>query len=473
MAQYKGDPRIEEEVAKLSWPEAPKFVTEIPGPKSQALLEKEMANETVTRCMPHIMGGSWAEAFGATAKDSDGNIIIDFVAGVGVNNVGHCHPKVVEVIRRECALLGHTADMINPNRQKLGEKLSQIAPGKLKGNVKMVYGLSGTSVIEIGVKFARKMTGRQYIASLDGCYHGAIGEAGILSSFTLDERAQGLSLTPFVHHLQPYAYCYRCPWNLKYPDCDLECAKYLEWQLSDPRTGINSMNIAAILIEPFQAEGGYVFPPEGYLNRIKEICEKFGILFMADEIQAGMGRTAKFFTVEHYGVEPDIITLGKSLGGDLPFSAAIIRKDIAAKLQPVSHVVTAVGNAISCAVACTNIDLMQNGLLDRGAKLGDYILACLEDMAKEREIIGDVRGKGMAFGVELVKNRKTKKPIEQDEMMRILTALRDRGIFELPCGRYGNVLRFSPPLVLTKAHADKALEIISEILKEVEGDILE
>jgi 4-aminobutyrate aminotransferase len=467
MTELKLDPQIEKEMEKLSYPEAPKIMTEMPGPKSKALWDKEMANETVTRMCPNIFGGSWAEAFGATIKDSDGNITIDLVSGVGVNTLGHCHPKVVETIRRECAILGHTSDMVNPNRQKLGEKISQIAPGNLKGNVRMQYGLSGTSAIETAVKFARKATGRQFTATFDGCFHGCIGEAGVLSSF-IDARAEGLALNAFHYPLHPYAYCYRCPFRMKYPECDLECAKYVEWQLTNPRSAINAENIASFLIEPFQAEGGCVFPPDGYLNRIKEMCEKFGILYLDDEVQAGMGRTAKFFAIEHYGVEPDIIILGKAFGGDVPFSGMVINNKTAEKLLPCSHVITAVGNATSCAVAHTNIELLQNGLLERGAILGEYLIDRMKDLSKEREIIGDVRGKGMAVGLELVKNRETKEPLLGEETNRILLRLRDKGVYDMPCGRYDNVLRLLPPLVITKAHLDKAIEIVSEVLKEAE-----
>jgi len=462
----------EEEVSKLSWPEAPKIVTKkIPGPKSKVILEKEMTNETPTRIMPNAIPCVWSEAFGATVKDPDGNIFIDLTAGIAVNNVGHSHPKVVEVIRKECGILMHNPDASNPWRQKLGEKLSQIVPGNLKGNVKMAYGLSGSSAIEIALKFARAATGKHLILGFQGAYHGGIGSALTLTTGS-QYRSKYRPFMPFVLHVGPYAYCYRCPFDLKYPDCDLACAKYVEYQISSPYCGIDVEDIAALIAEPIQAEGGYVPPPPGFLDYLKKMCQRLGILYIDDEVQVGMGRTGKMFAIEHYGVEPDMITLGKALGGDLPFSAVISRKDIAEKLDPMSHVLTAVGNATSCAVACTNIDLLQDGLIDRAAELGDYILAKLRGIAKEREIIGDVRGKGLGIALELVKNRKTKQPLQLGEMVRVMWGLRDKGVLLLPAGRFGNVLRFISPLVITKAHVDKALEIISQILKEVEGDVL-
>ncbi|GAH36094.1 unnamed protein product, partial [marine sediment metagenome] len=292
----------------LSWPEAPKIVTkEIPGPKSKEILEKEDTYETVTEMAPRGIPMAWSEAFGSTVKDPDGNMYIDLVAGVATNNVGHSHPKVVEVIRRECAILMHNGGAPNLPRQRLGEKLSQIAPGKLKGNVKITYGLSGSSAIEIATKFAKKATQRHFVASFEGSYHGAIGTTLDLGTSARGRGIRGAyrPFSPFVLHLGPYAYCYRCPFNLKYPECDLQCAKYVEFQIGSPRSGLDAQDIAAIVIEPIQGEGGYVPPPEGFLSYIKKVCERFGILFIADEIQFGMGRAGKFFSIEHYGVEPD------------------------------------------------------------------------------------------------------------------------------------------------------------------------
>ncbi len=461
----------EEEVSKLSWPEAPKIITKIPGPKTKKIFDKEMANETPTRIGAVAFHHVWSEALGATVKDPDGNVFIDLTSGVAVNNVGHTHPKVVEVIKRECELLMHVPDMSTPWRQKLGEKLAEIAPGKLKENVKMAYGLSGSSAIEIALKFSRAITGRSHIIALEGSYHGSIGTALTLTGSPA-YRVNYRPFMPFVYRANPYAYCYRCPLNMTYPGCDLQCAKFIEFQLTGTYSGVDIEDVAALIIEPIQAEGGYVPPPPRFLEYLRKLCQRLGILFIADEVQVGFGRTGKMFAVEHYGIEPDLITMGKALGGDLPFSGVMVRKDLAEKLMPMSHVLTAAGNNMSCAVACTNIDLLKGGLVDRSAALGDYVIAQLKDIAKERELIGDLRGKGLGIAIELVKNRETKEPLSRDEMGRIMWALRDKGVLLLPAGRFGNVLRFIPPLVITKDHTDKALEIISQVLKEVEGDIL-
>jgi 4-aminobutyrate aminotransferase len=461
----------EEQFEKLSYPEAPKVVTEIPGPKAKPILEKELANETPTRIGALGMQMVWSEALGATVKDPDGNIYIDLTSGVAVNAVGHSHPKIVEVIRKECGVLMHAPDMSTPYRQKLGEKLSEIAPGNLKGNVRMAYGLSGSSAVEIAIKFLRGATGKSRILAFQGAYHGALGLTLSLTTSPVF-RSKYRPFTPFIERLGPYPYCYRCAIHLTYPKCELECAKYVEYQLTDPYSGVDVKDVAALIVEPMQGEGGYVPTPPGWLDYIRKLCTKLDILLIDDEVQMGMGRTGKMFCIEHYGVEPDAITMGKALGGDFPFSGVMFKKDIVKDLEPFSHVLTAVGNSTGCAVACTNIDLLRDGLVDRGLELGNYTQAKLKEMAKERELIGDVRGLGMAIAIEIVSNRETKEPVSPEVMGRILWTLRDKGVVILPCGRYGNVLRFMPPLVITKKHVDKALEIISEVLKEVEDDVL-
>lgn len=463
----------ERELANLSFEEAPRIVSEmLPGPKSQKLIDIETENETVTRVIPNVMPAAWEQARGATVKDPDGNYYIDLTAGIAVNNVGHCHPQVVETINQQCKLLMHNPDAPNPSRARLGQKLQQLAPGKLKGNVKMAYGLSGSSAVEIAVKFARAATGKSHIVAFQGAYHGALGTTVSLTT-SQQFRSNYGPFNPYVYHTGPYAYCYRCPFKLEYPKCELECAKYIENQLLGPSSGIDIENVAALIVEPVQGEGGYVPPPEGFLNALKEICEKADILYIDDEVQAGMGRTGKMFAIEHYGVTPDLITLGKALGGDLPFSAVLTENSVAEKLSPMSHILTAVGNATSSAVACTNIDLLQDGLLERAEKLGGYTRDMLQDMMNEIEMIGDVRGKGFMIAIELVKNRETKTPIDLGDLMQILWGLRENGVLMLPCGRHNNVLRFMPPLVITKKHVDRSLETIGAVLKQSQENILE
>jgi 4-aminobutyrate aminotransferase len=458
----------EEYFDKLSYPDAPKIVTKsIPGPKTRALLDKELANETPTRIAPIGIPLAWEEAFGATFKDPDGNIYIDLSSGVAVNNVGHCHPEIVKVIKNECGRLMHTPDGTCKHRQRLGEMLSGMAPGGLKGNVKMAYGLSGSSANEIAIKFARASTGKSIILGFQGAYHGSIGTTlSLTTSPTF--RSKYRPFMPFVDRLGPYPYCYRCPYGLTHPECDLQCAKYVEFQLTDPYGGIDVGNVAALILEPMQGEGGYVPPPPGWMKYIYNLCKRLGILIIDDEVQMGMGRTGTLFAVENFDVEPDIITMGKALGGDLPFSAVLCRSDLVKDLEPFSHVLTAVGNSMSCAVACKNIELVQDGLLERSREMGAYAMKRLKALAEQREVIGDVRGMGWGIALELVSDKKTKKPLSTAEVVRMVWLLRDNGVYVLPCGRYGNILRVIPPLTISKALVDKGIDIIAEVLETID-----
>ncbi len=455
----------EEYFEKLSYPDAPKIVTSsIPGPKTRELLEKELGNETPTRIAPIGIPVAWEEASGATFKDPDGNVYIDLSAGVAVNNVGHSHPEIVDVIKKECGRLMHTPDGTCKNRQQLGATLSEIAPGNLKGNVKMAYGLSGSSANEIAIKFARASTGKSIILGFQGAYHGSIGTTLTLTT-SPTFRSLYRPFMPFVERLGPYPYCYRCPYDLTHPECDLQCAKYVEFQLTDPYGGIDVGNVAALILEPMQGEGGYVPPPPGWMEYIYNLCKRLGILVIDDEVQMGMGRTGTMFACEHYDIEPDIITMGKALGGDVAFSAVLCRADLVKDLEPFSHVLTAAGNSMSCAVACKNIELMQDGLLDRANEMGGYAMGRLKDLAKERDVIGDVRGLGWGIAIELVSNKETKQPLSMAEVVRIVWHLRDKGVYVLPCGRYDNILRMIPPLVISKDLVDKAIDIIADVLE--------
>ncbi len=473
MPEYLWNSSLEKEIENMSFQEAPQIVTEeLPGPKSRELLAAEADLETPTRVFPMVMSTVWSEARGATVRDPDGNCYIDLTAGIAVNNVGHCNPKVVETIQRECSRLMHNADATNPHRVKLGQKLQEIAPGSLRKNAKIAYGLSGSSAGEIALKFARAATGKSHVVALHGAYHGALGNTLALTT-SPNFRSSYKPLPSNVYHVGPYAYCYRCPWDLKHSQCNLECARFIEYQLLERGTGIEVEDVAAMIVEPVQGEGGYVHPPAEFLQELKRICEKAGILYIDDEVQAGMGRTGKMFAVEHSGVDPDMVILGKALGGDLPFSAVITRKDIGEKLPMASHLITAVGNATSAAVACTNLDLLQVPLLERTETVGNYVISVLKDVLEDVEIVGEIRGRGLMIGVELVKNRETKKPLHVKEMRKIVQSLRNKGVLLIPSGRYTNVLRLMPPLVITRKHLDRAMEILSEVLKEVQQEVKE
>ena len=458
----------EEELRKLSHPEAPKLVTkEIPGPKAKEVLNKVYELETITLLAPYLVPFVWYEARGATIMDPDGNVFIDMTAGVAVNAVGHSHPEVVEVIKAQAEKLMHTVDMPSPRRIELIEELSRIAPGEMKGNVRVAFAMSGSDAAEMCLKFARWYTGRAEIITFHGGYHGVT--TGTLALTTNPAYKRGLPpLVPGIH-FAPYAYCYRCAFGQKgYPDCDLQCARYVEDLITKPGTGLIDKP-AAVIMEPVQGEGGYIPPPGEFVKWVWKVCRENDVVFIDDEVQSGFCRTGKWFAIEHWGVTPDILNLGKALGGDFPVAAVVGLKRVMDKLSKASQPVTFAGNALGCAVALKNIELMKKYKLDeRAAKLGDYFMKMLKELENESRIIGEVRGLGLMIGVEMVKDKKTKQPMDLDKMVWLVHRMRDKGVLALICGRWSQVFRFMPPLVITKDMLDKAFEIFRDTVKELE-----
>jgi 4-aminobutyrate aminotransferase len=264
----------------------------------------------------------------------------------------------------------------------------------------------------------------------------------------------------------PYAYCYRCAFNMTYPACDIQCAKYVDYALNTPYTGLD--DVAAIIIESEQGEGGYVAPPPEYFQIIKKAAEKYGALYVADEVQSGAGRTGKMWCIEHAGVVPDMLTWGKGMGGDMPMAGVTFRNEINKSLVEGSQPSTFAGNALACAVSMTNIDIITDkemDLIGRADQLGKEVQGKLKDAAKTVKIIGDVRGRGLMIGLEVVADRKTKEPLAEDKCGEITMKLLNSGVLMVPCGRYGNVFRFMPPLTVPRDMALKAIDILIDILK--------
>jgi len=255
---------------------------------------------------------------------------------------------------------------------------------------------------------------------------------------------------------------------MEYPSCGLQCAKYVDYVLNTPYTAAD--DVAVLIVEPQQGEGGYVPPPPGYLAILKEACEKHGALFLADEVQAGAGRTGKMWSVEHSGVEPDMLTWGKGMGGDMPMAGLTLRKDLADKIPEGSQPNTFAGNAVAAATAMTNIDILtenDNALIHRAAELGEEIKGWLLEGAACSRIIGDVRGRGLMIGIEMVKDKETKEPLDKDTIGRIVFGLLNRGVIMVPCGRYGNVFRFMPPLTITREYCRKAADILLDVIGNI------
>ena len=453
----------EAELAKLSYPGAPEILTSIPGPKSLNVLKDVPKYESLTR-----PGGAappvFDEGMGATVKDPDGNLFIDLTAGVAVSAVGRRHPKVVEAIQKQMSKMMHAIEAVSTRRTELAKKISSIMPEGLRGNCVSYFTQSGSGAVETAIKFARHLTGRAQIVAFHGAYHGVWVGSGALT--TGDHYHHGYGpLMPYVIHV-PYAYCYRCCFGLEYPGCKLQCAKYVDYVLNTPYTAAD--DVAALIVEPLQGEGGYLVPPPGYMEILKKACDKCGALFIADEIQAGAGRSGKMWSIEYSDVVPDILTWGKGMGGDLPMAGVTFRADYADKLMESSQPGTFAGNSLSATVCMTNIDILTDSdydLMGRAASLGEETKARIQEVSKGIGIIGDVRGQGLFIGVELVKDKETREPLPTETIGEIMAELLNQGIIAVPCGRYHNVIRFMPSLIITKEYLEKATYILLNICK--------
>jgi 4-aminobutyrate aminotransferase len=454
----------EAELAKLSYPGAPKILTAIPGPQSLKVLKDVPRYESLTRpgsASPPVFD----EGIGATIKDPDGNLFIDLTAGVAVSAVGRRHPKVIEAMQKQMGKMMHAIEAVSTRRTELAKRISSIMPEGLRGNCVSYFTQSGSGAVETAIKFARHLTGRAQIVAFHGAYHGVWVGSGALT--TGDHYHQGYGpLMPYVIHV-PYAYCYRCCFGLEYPSCDLQCAKYVDYVLNTPYTAAD--DVAALIVEPLQGEGGYLVPPPGYMEILKKACEKCGALFISDEVQAGAGRSGKMWSIEYSDVVPDMLTWGKGMGGDLPMAGVAFKADSADKMVEASQPNTFAANSLSAAVCMANIDILTDreyDLMGRAAKLGEEITSRLQEASKDISIIGDVRGKGLFIGIELVKNKETREPLPAEMMGSILSELLNQGVIVVPCGRYHNVVRFMPSLIITKEYLEKGVAILLDICKK-------
>jgi 4-aminobutyrate aminotransferase len=439
----------------------PFILTELPGPEARKVLEKDQkfVSQSYTRVYPLVV----KSAKGVWVDDADSNRFLDFTSGIAVTNTGHCHPKVVEAIHRQAEQLIHMSgsDFYYGLQSDLAAKLSEITPGPKEKRV--FFGNSGAEAIEAALKLARYHTRRPRVLAFLGAFHGrTMGALSLTASKVIHEK--GFSpLVPGITHV-PYAYCYRCPYHQgPYPTCGCACIDWIRDDLF--KRSIPPEEVAAIFVEPIQGEGGYIIPPPEFHQKLHQLAKEFGILFVADEVQSGMGRTGKMMAIEHWGVVPDIIALAKGLASGMPLGATVAQSEVM-DWVPGSHASTFGGNPISCRAALATIELLEGGLIANAVRLGDYILNQLKDFQKRFELIGDVRGKGLMIGIELVKNLVTKeKAIE--ERSQIIQACFKKGLLILGCGE--NVIRLIPPLIITRREADLALTILEEVLTEIKA----
>jgi len=441
--------------------DAPHLQTAIPGPQARALMErdKRYSSPSYTRYVPLCV----KRALGCVIEDLDGNRFLDFTAGIAVNSTGHCHPKVVAAIQDQAAKLIHMcgSDYYNEPQTLLVEKLCQIAPGKTPKRV--FFTNSGAESIEAAFKLARYHTGRAKVIAFLGAFHGRTFGAMSLTGSKITQRAHFAPLVPEVQHV-PFGYCYRCPYNLKFPSCKLECVSVIEKTLF--KATVPPDEVAAIFVEPIQGEGGYIVPPEGYLQSLRELCDRHKILLIADEIQTGFGRTGKMFAMEHAGVEPDILCVAKGIASGLPLGAMIAKHDVM-DWQEGAHGSTFGGNPVSCAAALASIDLIERLYMKNAALVGAHMLTRLKKLqARFPERIGDVRGQGLFIGIEFVNNSRARtadKNLRDEIVQRAFM----KGLVLIGAGEA--VLRFCPSLGITKKEADCGLQIIEDILGHIVG----
>lgn len=437
---------------------APDIKTPLPGPKAAAIIARDSAyvSPSYTRDYPFVM----ASGEGATVEDVDGNVFLDCAAGIAVNGTGHSHPDVVRAITQQAGKYLHMSgtDFYYEPQVQLAETMAGIVPvGGGTGKVRSFFSNSGAEAVEAALKLAKYSTKRLNIIAFLGSFHGRTTGAMAVTSSKYVQRTGFGPMMPGVYHA-PYANCYRCPVGQKPESCQAECLTYLQEQILIHL--VSPEEVAAILVEPIQGEGGYVVPPKVFLQRLRELTKKHGMLLIADEVQSGMGRTGKMFACEHFDLDVDIITIAKGIASGLPLGVTAARADVMT-WPPGAHASTFGGNPVSAVSALATIKLLKDGLIKNAEVVGEHLIGRLRELQQKHQIIGDVRGKGLMIGVELVRDRVTKERAI-DERNRVVQEMFKRGVLILGAGR--NAIRFAPPLVLTKDQADTIVKVFDEAL---------
>jgi 4-aminobutyrate aminotransferase / (S)-3-amino-2-methylpropionate transaminase / 5-aminovalerate transaminase len=435
--------------------------TSVPGPKSKALAQRRDA--AIPRGLSQATPVYVARAEGAILEDVDGNRFIDFAGGIGCLNIGHRSPGVVKAIHEQADRFLHTCIQVTPYESyvRLAERLNALTPGKFPK--KTLFVNSGAEAVENAVKIARAYTKRPGIIAFEDAFHGRTMMTLSLTSKTHPYKA-GFQPFPGEVYRIPYAYCYRCSYSLKYPSCDLYCARHLEDTF---KRVVAQEGVAAVIAEPVLGEGGFVVPPLDYFQTLLEVCRKHNVLFIADEVQSGFGRTGALFASERYGIEPDIIVMAKSLGGGLPLAAVTGRAEIMDAPGPGGLGGTFAGNPISCAAALAVLDLFEKQDLNgRARELGDYFQKRAREWQKRWPIIGEVRGLVGMQALELVRSPGNREPAAE-ETKNITRYCYEHGVITISAGSYGNVIRLLMPLVISDEQMDEGLAVLEGALQSV------
>jgi len=439
---------------------APKLKTALPGPNAKRVLEgdERFISPSYTRSYPMVA----KSGRGIVVTDVDGNEFFDFSAGIAVVSTGHCHPQVVAAIQKQAGELIHMSgtDFYYENMVALAEQLSKIAP--MPGPHRIYYGNSGTEAIECAFKLARYHTKRQNVIAFYGAFHGRTMGALSLTASKPQQKRRFAPLVPGVTHIR-YPDVYRDA-GTQDPDAfALSCARFIEDKLF--RTNLPPEEVAAIFVEPVQGEGGYVIAPTIFMQELRRICDRHGILLVVDEVQSGVGRTGKWWAVEHTGVQPDIVCVAKGIASGMPLGVTITKAEIMDWI-PGSHASTFGGNPVCIAAALATLDVIEReALLKNASEVGGHMLKRISNWPGKHKLVGDVRGRGLMIGVEVVKDKKTKEyaASQRDEIVQIAF---ERGILFLGCGP--STIRIAPPLIVTKEEADVAIDALEEAISIVE-----
>ena len=436
--------------------DAPDIKTQLPGPKAKAIIErdKRFVSPSYTRDYPFVI----ARGEGAVVEDVDGNCFLDCAAGIAVNSTGVSHPDVVKAISEQAQKFIHMSgtDFYYEPQVRLAEELASIAP--IDGPVRTFFGNSGTEATEASIKLARYHTKRQAIIAFLGSFHGrSMGSLSLTASKVIQRRGFG-PLLPGVYHA-PYPDPYR--FNGSADQCAAVSLSFIKDQLFLQLVAPDE--VAAIVVEPIQGEGGYVVPPPAFLQGLRELATEHGIVLVVDEVQSGMGRTGKMFASEHIGLKADVVNIAKGIASGLPLGVTCARADIMS-WPPGAHASTFGGNPVSCAAANATIKLLKDGLVANAAAVGAHLANGLRELQRKHRVIGDVRGIGLMIGVELVRDRETKERAV-DERNALVQSMFRRGVLVLGAGK--NSIRLAPPLVFTKSQADSLLRVMDDALDEV------
>ena len=433
----------------------PKIQTPLPGPKARAIVDRDRAFTSHAYLKEYPL--AIARGQGVMVEDVDGNRFLDFMSGIAVSSTGYGHPKVIAAVQEAAAKFLHIcgSDFYFEGMAALSERLARLAPGKTPKRVFLTN--SGTEATEGAIKLARHATRRTAIIAFKGAFHGRTTGALALTSSKARQHAGFGPLLPDVHHVS-YPNRYRAPAGMSDAALVASVMNELEGDLFTRH--LDPKDVAAIFVEPIQGEGGYLFPPDGFMKALRELCDKHGILLVADEIQCGVGRTGRMWACEQDGIEPDILLTAKGLGSGMPIGAFIAKENID-DWKGGAHGSTFGGNPVCCAAAITTLDLVEGGLMANAAKLGDRLISGVRKLAERHPMIGDVRGRGLMVGMELVKDRATKE-YHPEASRKVVDTAFQHGLLLLGCGK--SVVRVAPPLVIDEVDIDRGLELLGEVL---------